>query len=379
MNRVYYKTPDFKLLIAVYILLAFGISMLYSASIAISRRIYHNQYYIFTRQLIWAGISTVFIIILFTIDYHLYRKVARLIVLFTLILLVMVLIPGIGTMISGSRSWIRFKFFGFQPAEIAKLSLVIYLSYIFSKKRIKTDNFFESYLPTLIIVSTISFLILLQPDFGTGFLIIIIAGTLAFISGVKTIYLISTGFAILPIAWILISKVEYRKMRLLAFINPWADPMDKGYHIIQSIKSFKIGGITGVGLGKGVQKLWYLPQPHTDFIFSVIGEETGLIGSFIILLLYIYIIFRAAKIAMNAPDRFGFLIATGICIMISVQVLINIFVSTGLIPVTGLPLPFISYGGSSLVVNMLAIGILLNISRQSADSKRSLEVIKENE
>ncbi len=379
MRRTDYKAPDFKLLGAIYVLLAFGLSILYSASIAISRRIYHNQFYIFTHQLIWAGIGTLFIIILLSIDYSFYKKIARIIILVSLLLLILVLIPGIGKMVSGSRSWIRFKSFGFQPAEFAKLSLIIYLSYIFSKKKSKTESFVESYLPALIIVSTIFFLVLLQPDFGTGFLIMIIAGILTFISGVRTIYLLSTFFGILPIAWILISKVGYRKMRLLAFINPWADPMDKGYHIIQSIKCFKIGGLTGTGLGKGVQKLWYLPQPHTDFIFSVIGEEIGFLGSFLVLLLYIFIIFRTAKIALNAKDRFAFLLASGICVMFSVQVLINIFVSTGLIPVTGLPLPFISYGGSSLIVNMMAVGILLNISRHISSTERAMEVIKPNE
>lgn len=363
MIRPEYKAPDFKLLAAVYLLLAFGISMLYSASIGFSRMAYHNQYYVFIQQLIFIGLGTVFIILLLTINYHLFKRIARLIIMLSVILLVLVLIPGIGKMVSGSRSWIRYKFLGIQPSELAKLALIIYLSYIFAKKRMTTQNFFGGYLPTLIIISTIFFLVLLQPDFGTGFVIIVIAGLLSYISGIRTIYLFSTAFGILPIAYFLITRVGYRKMRLLAFINPWADPMDKGYHIIQSIKSFQIGGLTGVGLGKGVQKLWYLPQPHTDFIFSVIGEETGFLGSLLLLVLFIYIVYRAVRIAMNASDRFGFLLASGISIMLSIQILVNLFVNTGLIPVTGLPLPFISYGGSSLLINMISIGILLNISR----------------
>jgi len=367
MNRKHYGIPDFKLLIVTYIILAFGISMVYSASIMLSKRMYQTQYYFFQHQLIWAALGTLSIIILLNIDYHLYKKIARLLILLSVVLLIFVLIPGIGKFVGGSRSWIRIKSFGFQPAEFAKLALIIYLAYIFSKKINKIESFSEGYLPTLIVVSAIFFLVLLQPDFGTGFTILIIAGGLAFISGIKLIYLTGTFFGILPIAWFLISKVGYRKMRLIAFLNPYSDPMDKGYHIIQSIKSFRIGGMTGVGLGKGVQKLWYLPQPHTDFIFSVIGEELGFLGAFLVLLLYIYMIFRISKIAMKSSDRFGFFIASGTAIMLSIQILINIFVSIGLIPVTGLPLPLISYGGSSLLLSMLSIGIVLNISRQTGD------------
>ncbi len=370
-----YGTPDFILLVSIYLLLGVGLSMLYSASINISRVLYHDQYFIFRKQLVGSIIGTILILATVNIDYHYYKKFSRVLILISLILLIIVLFPQFGRKVSGSRSWIKIKFINFQPSEFAKLSLILYLGTMFSKKRFKAESFFEGYLPPLIITTIIFFLILLQPDFGSGFLLLGIAGVLFFISGINIKYLLATFFAILPFAYLLIFKVGYRRMRILAFLNPWSDPANKGYHIIQSIKSFKLGGLAGVGLGKGIQKLYYLPQPHTDFIYSVIGEETGLLGASLFLLFFIIVIYRGVKITLNMPDKFGFFVGAGIVVMWGIQVFINIAVTMGLLPVTGLPLPFVSAGGSSLLVNMASVGIMLNMSRFSNIPQNKSKVV----
>ncbi len=375
MKKIFYNIPDFKLLAVAYIIIAFGISMVYSSSIHVSKSLYHNQYYLFKNQLLWLVIGTIFLMAVFNMDYKVFIKVSRVLILINLILLVLVLIPSIGTKVAGSRSWIRYKYIRFQPSEFIKISLILYLGTMFNKKKINTESFTEGYLPPLIISTLVFFLVLLQPDFGSAVLIALIIGLLFFISGIKIKFLIMTFFSILPFAYFLITKVSYRKMRFLTFLNPYADPIDKGYHILQSIKCFKLGSITGVGIGKSTQKLWYLPQPHTDFIYSVIGEETGFVGSLILLLLFCYLIFRAFKIAYHASDKFSFLAASGVGLMWTIQVLINVFVTLGLIPVTGLPLPFISYGGSSLITNMIGVGILLSISK-SVNKNKQVKVIK---
>ncbi|MDD5067548.1 MAG: putative lipid II flippase FtsW [bacterium] len=359
----YYVLPDYRLLVIVYIIVAFGISMVYSASIQISKTLYDNQYHIFRSQLYWLILGTVLLLVTLNLDYRIYLKFSRLLLVVNLILLALVLVPGIGTKVAGSRSWIRYREYGFQPSELVKISLILYLAAIFNKPKINVSSFLEGYLPPLIVSTIAFFLILLEPDVGTGFLVAIIIGFLFFVSGIRVKFLTITLFSLLPFIYILISRVAYRKMRLLTFFNPSMDPADKGYHLLQSIKCFTTAGLLGKGIGNGVQKLWYLPQAHTDFIFSVIGEETGFIGISVLLFLFMYMLARAMRITMRAPDKFSFLVGAGICIMWSVQIIINIFVAVGLIPITGLPLPFISYGGSSLVVNMISVGILLSISR----------------
>ncbi len=368
-----YNLPDFKLLITAYIIIAFGISMVYSSSINISKVLYHDQYYIFKNQLLWLVIGTVFLMAIFNIDHKKFSKASRVIIIINLMLLILVLIPGIGRKVAGSRSWFRFKHMGFQPSEFIKISLILYLSTMFNKKKINTESFVEGYLPPLIISTVVFFLILLQPDFGSAIMVALIIGLLFYISGLKVKFLVATFFAVLPLAYFLVIKVGYRIGRVVNWFNPAADPIDKGYHIFQSIKCIVRGSITGVGIGKSIQR--YLPHAHTDFIYSVVAEEIGFIGSLILFILFCYLIFRAFKIAYNGNDKFSFLAASGIGIMWSVQVLINIMVTLGLIPVTGLPLPFISYGGSSLITNMIGIGILLSISK-SINKGESEEVVE---
>lgn len=363
MKKESTSLPDIKLLVAAYIIIAFGLSMVYSASIQISRTLYDNQYAVFRNQLMWLVPGTVLLLVAMNIPSRFYERFSRWLLFANLFLLVLVLFPQIGHRVAGSRSWFRFGMFGFQPSELVKITLILYLAGMFSKSRINVESFFEGYLPPLIISTVVFFLILLQPDVGTGFLVAVIIGLLFFVSGIRLRFLVITVFTMLPFIYLLVSRVAYRKMRLLTFIDPSRDPVDSGYHILQSIKCFQTAGLFGKGIGNGVQKLWYLPQAHTDFIFSVIGEETGLIGVSVLLLLFAYMLSRSVRIVLLAPDKFSFLAGTGISIMWAVQLMVNVFVSLGLMPITGLPLPFISYGGSSLVVNMIALGVLLSISR----------------
>ncbi len=363
LKNVEHGLPDIKLLIVVFFFIAFGLSMVYSSSIQISKSLYDDQYYIFKNQIIWMFVGTILLLFCLNLPFTYFHKFSRLLLLINIILLILVLIPGIGHKVAGSRSWIRFKGFGFQPSELSKITLILYLSTMFNKSKINVRSFFEGYLPPLIVSTIVFFLVLLQPDVGTAFLIALIIGLLFFISGIRLKFLLITLLSLLPFTYFLISQVSYRKMRLLTFINPSIDPIDKGYHILQSIKCFTTGGLLGKGLGNGIQKLWYLPQAHTDFIFSAIGEETGLLGILILLSLLIYLITRSLFIAFHAPDKFSFLVASGISVTWGIQIIINIFITIGLIPITGLPFPFISYGGSALVINMICVGILLSIAR----------------
>lgn len=365
MRKEGYSLPDFRLLVIAYVIIAFGLSMVYSASIQISKTLYDNQYAIFKNQLIWFVTGTVFLLVTMNLPSRFYERFSRWFLFVNLFLLILVLFPSVGHRVAGSRSWIRFGMFGFQPSELVKITLILYLASMFNRSRINVESFFEGYLPPLIVSTVVFFLILLQPDVGSAFLVAVIIGLLFFVSGIRIRFLVVTVFTMLPFIYLLVSKVAYRKMRLLTYINPSRDPVDSGYHILQSIKCFQTAGFFGRGIGNGVQKLYYLPQAHTDFIFSVIGEETGLLGGSVLLLLFVYMLSRSVRITLRTPDKFGFLAGTGICIMWAVQILVNIFVSVGLIPITGLPLPFISYGGSSLVVNMIALGVLLSLSRSA--------------
>ena len=290
MKRSNFNLPDIRLLIAAYMIIAFGISMVYSSSINVSLKLYHDQYFIFRNQLFWLGIGTIFLLACLNINSVLLAKISRIIIFINIVLLILVLFPGIGKKVAGARRWISFKGVSFQPSEFIKISIIIYLATMFNKKKINVESFFEGYLPPLIVSTVVVFLILLEPDFGTAMLVSIIVGLLFYISGLRLRFIITTFFSLLPFAYFLITKVSYRKMRFLAFLEPTLDPTNKGYHILQSIKCFSLGGIFGKGIGKGVQKLWYLPQPHTDFIFSVIGEEVGLFGCLVLILLFAYMI-----------------------------------------------------------------------------------------
>ena len=275
----------------------------------------------------------------------------------------LVLIPGISREVSGARRWFRFKFISFQPSELAGMAIIIYIADFISRKDKVIKTFLRGFLPPVCVLGLCTLLILLQPDLGTALAIGVVVFIVLFVSGVRVSYLLSIILVSLPILYILIFSVPYRKMRILSFLNPWLDPKGSGFQIIQSQIALGSGGIFGVGLGHSKQKLFYLPAAHTDFIFSIIGEELGLIGTLGVIILFMIFIQQGLKIIKHASDKFGYFLSLGLVSMISLKAIINVSTSCGLLPTKGLPLPFISYGGSSLIFDMLSLGLLLNIGR----------------
>ena len=359
------NNPDVFIIFSIVTLLMIGLVMILSASSVRSFNIYGDSFYFFKRQLFTASLGIISMLFTMKIDYHIYKKYSRLILLFTFILLAIVLIPGIGQLRGGSRRWLGFGPLGFQPSTVAKLGIVIYLSQYLSSKKDKMNNFFRGIVPVIIVLIITFALILLEPDLGTAVTIAMTSFILIFVAGAKIShlsFLSITGFA--AILYFIYSS-DYRRERFTAFLDPWGDPLDSGYHIIQSLLALGTGGIFGVGIGNSKQKYLYLPEPGTDFIFAVLGEELGFVGVFLVLSLYLLFLWRGIRTAYKAPDLFGTMLAIGLTTMIIIQVFINIGVVTATIPVTGITLPFISYGGSSVFIMLTGVGILLNISSNS--------------
>ena len=278
------------------------------------------------------------------------------------VLLVLVLIPGIGTRAGGAQRWIRLPLFSLQPGELAKVCVAIYLAHSLAKKRGKVKSFSVGFLPHCCITGVIALLVLVQPDFGSTVALAVILFALLFAAGTRLSYLVGSLLAVLPIAaWQIMSRT-YRMDRIRAFLDPWTYRKEEGYQITESLLAIGSGGVSGLGLGEGRHKLFYLPEAHTDFIFSIIGEELGLIGTLAVIALFAVVIWRGVRIALNAADPFGAYLALGLTVLLAFQSVGNMAVAMGLMPTKGMTLPFISYGGSSLVVNLMAVGILLSIS-----------------
>ncbi|HHY93213.1 MAG TPA: cell division protein FtsW, partial [Firmicutes bacterium] len=271
---------------------------------------------------------------------------------------------AIGVAGGGARRWLQVGPLNVQPSEVAKLCTVLFLAGFLAERGDRIRHFWRGLLPVLVVVGILCLLILKQPDLGTAVALAGTAGVMLFAAGADLRHLAGLGAAAVPVLWWAIMGEEYRRVRFLAFLNPAADPQGSGYHIIQSLYALGSGGLLGVGLGQSHQKFLYLPERHTDFIFAILGEEIGLLGTLAVLFLFFLLAWRGCRAAMLAPDRFGTLLAIGIISMVTLQALVNIGVVTGSLPITGIPLPFISYGGSSLVFSLASIGILLNISSQ---------------
>jgi cell division protein FtsW len=283
----------------------------------------------------------------------------------TLGLLALVFIPGIGHSAGGAQRWIRVAGFSLQPSEITKIAIILFVAYALAKKGEKIRNFKVGFMPVLIISGLFMGVILLQKDLGTAFVLAMVVAAMLFIGGTRIAYLTAGVLAAIPILYFLIFSVDYRRQRILAFLDPWEHQLDSGFQIIQSYVAFNAGGLTGTGLGQGKQKLFYLPAAHNDFIFPVIGEELGLIGVFFVLILFLLFMIRGIKISLKAPDHYGIFMGIGITTLVTSQALINFGVVMGLLPTKGLPLPFISYGGTALLVLCFLVGVLLNISSQT--------------
>jgi cell division protein FtsW len=345
------------------VLICIGIVMIYSASSIYAWEKYKDGFFFLKRHIIFLGIGIFLTFLVMSVDYRKFKRIAKPLLILSLILLVLVLIPGIGREVAGARRWFRFKFISFQPSELACMGIIIYIADFISRKGDIINQFFRGFLPPVLILGICALLILMQPDLGTTLAIGIVVFIMLFVAGVRVSYLLSVILLSMPVLYLLIFSIPYRRMRIMAFLNPWLDPKGSGFQIIQSQIALGSGGLFGRGLGHSKQKLFYLPAAHTDFIFSIIGEELGLLGTLGIIILFMIFIQQGLKIIKNAPDKFGYFLASGLVLMISLKAIINIGVSCGVLPTKGLPLPFISYGGSSLIFDMVSVGILINIAR----------------
>lgn len=357
------KGLDKYLLIAVIGISLFGCLMIYSASFVWAEYKFNNPYKFVTMQGIFLLAGIILMYILSKVDYHLYYKKANLILLVCAILLILVLIPGIGSVRNGSRSWFGLGGFGIQPSEFAKIGLIIYVAKYLTNNNRYMSSIVKGVFPILGIIGFFFILIMLEPDFGTAMVIVLTLVVLIFVSGVKISFFLKIGLAgLLGIVGIIIAA-PYRVKRIVSFLNPWSDPLGSGYQILQSLYAIGPGGLLGQGLFKSRQKYFYLPEPQTDFIFSIISEELGFLGVIIVTSVFLFIFYRALTISLKQKDLFGKYLAFGLAFGLIIQASLNLAVVVGLIPVTGVTLPFLSYGGSSLLVSLASIGIILNISK----------------
>ncbi len=345
-----------------FIFVGIGLIFIYSVSRYAIRDTELNANAIFFKQFIFAIISIVLMLLFIQIDYRITRVIVKPIFFLSLILLVLVFIPGIGLQIGLARRWIDFRFFSFNPSEFAKISLIIYLAHIFVKKHEHIANFTSGLLPPLLLVAMMFCTILLQSGFSIGAIIVIVMFTMIFAGGASLKHIVSIILLTIPIMILAVWNVAYRKDRILAYIDPWQDPSGIGYQSIESLKALAHGGFFGVGLGNSIQKISRLPAAHTDFIFAIIVEETGLIGGITLASLFLWFFLHGLKISFRTKDSYGKLLAFGIVTLITTHALLNMMINMGLLPPTGVSLPFISYGGSSFVMLSIATGILLNIS-----------------
>ncbi|MBW3612427.1 MAG: putative lipid II flippase FtsW [Chloroflexi bacterium] len=359
--------PAYPLLLAVIALAALGIVMVYSASSVQSYFSSSDPAAQGLEQVVWAGLGLGGLFVASRLDFRHLRYLAIPFYVITLVLLIAVLVPGIGSEINGSRRWIVIPGFGsLQPAEFAKLAIVLYLAHWLDRRGKEARGFWNGLVPFGMLVAPGFFLIAAEPDLGTAGVYAIVALSIFFMAGANLLYLGAIAAAAVGVAWMMITATSYQMARVQTFLDPFRDPLGAGYNTIQALFALGLGGITGLGLGESRMKYLYLPAPSTDFIFAIIGEEWGLIGSLAVVALFVVIAYQGYRIAITAPDTFSGLVACGITTWLVVQACINMMVVTALMPVTGIPLPFISAGGSALTINLAAVGILLSISRETS-------------
>lgn len=345
------------------LLVCIGVVMIFSSSSVYALKVLGSSTYFLYRHLLFLSIGIILTIMVMSIDYRELQDMAKPLLIIAIVALALVLIPGIGKESYGARRWFKLGMFSVQPSEYAKIAMLLYISDFLSRKHGKIRDFREGFLPPIMVLGVTCLLILKQPDLGTSVFIAAITLLMMFIAGARVMHLGILIMAALPAMYLLIAKVPYRMARIMAFLDPWRDSQGIGFQLSQSQIALGSGGIFGVGLGHSKQKLFYLPAAHTDFIFSIIGEELGLIGTLTVIILFILLIWQAARIAKRTTNSFGYFLSLGVVLMIGLQTVINIGVSMGVFPTKGLPLPFISYGGSALMANLVAMGLLLNVSR----------------
>ena len=371
------KRPDIILIFVTLILITIGTVMIYSSSSILAMERFKDGQYFIKKQIFFVFLGLGIMVLLTKIPYHHLKKLAYPGILLSVGLLVLLLIPPFGIRAGHATRWLRTGVFSFQVSEMAKVSVVLFLAHFLSRKAGHLREFKRGILIPLSVTLLIVGLILLEPDFGTAAITVVILILMLYLSGSRILHLAGIAAAFVPVGvWLVIHK-NYRLERLMSFFDPWKDPLKSGFHIIQSLLSFGSGGAFGVGLGDSMQKLFYLPEPHTDFILAVIAEEMGFIGVAVIISLFVVFIVRGFLISLRGPDLFGALLAIGLTMIIALEAFINIAGVMGLIPVKGLALPFISYGGTSLIMSLTAVGILLSVSSQvGTEAQRHKDIKK---
>jgi len=349
-------------------LVCLSIVMVWSASAVVAMERYQQPYLFLTKQVMWSLIGLAVLGVAQSIDYRVYKQEKVIwagLGLVALCLIAVLFSPPV----NNARRWFSIGGLGIQPSELAKLAAIFFIASVLDRRLHRINEVGYSLLPIALVVGLLVGLILLEPDFGTSMSLALIAGVMVFAAGLSYLYVAAVGVMLVPAAGFIMLGAGYRQRRFTAFMHPYDDPQGAGFQLIQSLIAVGTGGVTGKGLMQGVQKLFYLPEPHSDFIYAVISEELGLIGASVVLICFCVITWRGLRIASRAPDTFGAFLALGLTTMISVQALVNISVVLGLMPTKGIPLPFVSAGGSSLIINLLGMGVLLNVSRQASSEE----------
>jgi len=347
------------------VLVVFGIGMVFSSSAVVAKEKLGDPNYFSFKQLIFATLGLAVMFVVMKVDYHKYRNPAVVFSALGVVVAMLVVVFFLAAAANTHR-WIQLAGFSVQPSELSKLALIFFLAYFLEKRKDNVNDLAFTLVPIGIIVAFLAGLIILEPDLGTAVSLLVISGLLLFVAGLDLRFIAGAVILAAPALYLLVFRVNYRRERILAFLNPWGDPLGRGFQIIQSLTSVSSGGFLGLGYMEGKQKLFYLPEAHTDFIFAVVGEEIGMIGTCAVLALFILFLWRGLRTSVRAPDLFGFYLALGITMMVCVQAFINMSVVLGILPTKGIPLPFLSYGGSSIVVMLAAVGILLNVSQHSS-------------
>jgi cell division protein FtsW len=355
------------LLVVTLLLVVIGLAMLYSTSAILAQERYGDSLYFLKRQMLWAGLGLVVMWGAYCTPYRAQRRLTMLAVACTLIALILVLLPGFGREVGGAKRWLQLGPFTTQPSEAAKYVLILYIARTLGHSQERVSSFAYGYLPNMLMMAVFALLVFAQPDLGTAVVLAVAASLQLLVAGVPLRYLSCTVVAGLPLLYWGLVHVRFRLARLLSFLDPWADPEGRGYQPIQALLALGRGGTFGIGLGHSQQKLFYLPEAHTDFIFAVIGEETGFLGTAGLVVLFGLLLWRILRIALACEEPFGTYLGLGICMLFALQIAMNLGVVIGLLPTKGLPLPLISLGGSNLLVSLMAIGTMLNMA---GDTKR---------
>ena len=360
---------DRTVLTITYLLLLIGLIIVFSASGVMAGTRYGDSMFFLKRQAVWIVLGLLALHWVSRQDYGIWKSIMPFMLGLTVLTLVLVLIPVVGSEVNGARRWLRFEGLSFQPGELAKLTAVLYLASFLVRREEDITNFTKGVLAPVIVVGVLALLVLLEPDMGTAVVMVSILLGLLFIGGARISHLIGLVLSLLPLAYMLIMQSDYRRRRFMSFLDPWEDPSNSGFQLTQSFVALGNGGLLGVGLGKGRQKLFFLPEVHSDFVLALVGEELGLLGTGLLMVLFAILLVKGFQIAGRAPDTFGRHLAGGVTLLLGVQVLINAGVVSGLLPTKGLTMPLVSYGGSSLLISLVAIGILLSISREDPASR----------